>query len=605
MTNMIVKHFFLVLAITLLLYVGNSEAGWKFWKKEETTTTTTTTTTTIPSVQSVTPTKATIIGGPTVPAINPANSGPTIGQNGAQQNVGNNARPSARPNRPNPGTEVGLDIVAPKPNRPGIGGGNGQTYRDWAVDFAGAGEPARNQPSRTPGQGLATNGGQTRPSSPTDSRPTSVSGNIPIQPTQPSVAGSRNTPQPLPQSTSTVPKPTSVQSVHPYITPGSTTATPPARIDQNNPNRPSSGQTWANVVAGGAHGPVSPTSSPRQPGYPGENERRTMPGAPIRPDQSPQPNRPASPGAAATGSAAAAAGATAITGRVSDSTGKVYSSNPTYSKGNTITDEDLEKLSEALYIKETNNNANQYVTVNLQKQTTGSSPTDQAPQPLLTVNPAAFQIPTIQRVLSIFDNYQLDTHTNEYISPAQREEESLLVDTFLSTNVMSAAMRFLADKGFVRKDYYEYKDMLRRIWFNLFSRGQGKLCCTGFEHVFMAETKQVDSGTEVLGLHNWIFFNAEETKRHIDYLGYIKKTDLGSKGSIVKMHAKFNGYDKPIVSVFIGTSPELEMALYTVCFYARPDGNCPVSLGGTKFNIITHKFRYRGKDLIGTAYPDI
>lgn len=71
------------------------------------------------------------------------------------------------------------------------------------------------------------------------------------------------------------------------------------------------------------------------------------------------------------------------------------------------------------------------------------------------------------------------------------------------------------------------------------------------------------------------------------------------------MHAKFNGYDKPVVTVFIGTSPELEMALYTVCFYARPNGDCLVSLGGTKFNIITRKFRYRGKDLIGTAYPDI
>lgn len=92
----------------------------------------------------------------------------------------------------------------------------------------------------------------------------------------------------------------------------------------------------------------------------------------------------------------------------------------------------------------------------------------------------------------------------------------------------------------------------------------------------------------------------------------IKKSDkckcnllLLQKGSIVKMHVKFNGHDKPVVSMFVGTSPELEMALYTVCFYARPNGNCPVSLGGTKFNIITRKFRYRGKDLIGTAYPDI
>jgi len=144
------------------------------------------------------------------------------------------------------------------------------------------------------------------------------------------------------------------------------------------------------------------------------------------------------------------------------------------------------------------------------------------------VNAEAFQIPTIQRTLSIFDNYQLDTHTNEYISPAQRQEESLLIDTFLSTNVMSAAMRFLADKGFIRKDYYEYKDRLRMIWFNLFSRGKGKIGSTGFEHVFMAETKQVDSNIEVLGLHNWIYFNAEEVKGRADYLSYIKKIDLGN-----------------------------------------------------------------------------
>lgn len=155
--------------ISILIYfVGNSEAGWKFWKKDKETTTTTTTTTPT-SIQPVTtPTKATIVGGPTVPATNTgtivtgANSG--IGVDGARQNARNNVRP----NRPNPGTEVGLDIPVSRPNRPGIGG-NGQNYRDWAVDLTGAGEPVnRNQPSRTPAQGLATNGdSQPRPNSPT------------------------------------------------------------------------------------------------------------------------------------------------------------------------------------------------------------------------------------------------------------------------------------------------------------------------------------------------------------------------------------------------------------------------------------------------------
>lgn len=92
-----------------------------------------------------------------------ANPGSTIGVDGARQNVRNNARPS----RPNPGTEVGLDIAIPKSNKPEIGG-NSQNYRDWAVDLTGAGELVRNQPSRTTAQGLATNGdSQTRPNSPT------------------------------------------------------------------------------------------------------------------------------------------------------------------------------------------------------------------------------------------------------------------------------------------------------------------------------------------------------------------------------------------------------------------------------------------------------
>lgn len=62
---------------------------------------------------------------------------------------------------------------------------------------------------------------------------------------------------------------------------------------------------------------------------------------------------------------------------------------------------------------------------------------------------------------------------------------------------------------------------------------------------------------------------------------------------------------KPVNAMFIGTSPDLEIALYTVCFTMRADQECPVSLGGQKFNIRTHTFRYRGKNLIGSAFPEI
>jgi len=112
----------------------------------------------------------------------------------------------------------------------------------------------------------------------------------------------------------------------------------------------------------------------------GENEHRTTQTRPLQPSQPSQFGRTESPRAATTASVTVTGATTKAAGAVLDSHGKVYSANPIYSKGNTVTDEDLEKLSEALYIKETNN-PNRYVTINLQKQTTSSSPTDEAPQP--------------------------------------------------------------------------------------------------------------------------------------------------------------------------------------------------------------------------------
>lgn len=77
------------------------------------------------------------------------------------------------------------------------------------------------------------------------------------------------------------------------------------------------------------------------------------------------------------------------------------------------------------------------------------------------------------------------------------------------------------------------------------------------------------------------------------------------KGAIVKYRFSLNQINKPVNAMFVGTSPELEVALYTVCFEVRPDKECPISLGGNKLLIRTHTFRYRGKNLIGSAFPEI
>lgn len=58
-------------------------------------------------------------------------------------------------------------------------------------------------------------------------------------------------------------------------------------------------------------------------------------------------------------------------------------------------------------------------------------------------------------------------------------------------------------------------------------------------------------------------------------------------------------------TILVGTLPELEMALYTVCFCARPDIECPVSLGGTKFNLYAHMILYSDKFLLAAEYLNV
>ena len=44
---------------------------------------------------------------------------------------------------------------------------------------------------------------------------------------------------------------------------------------------------------------------------------------------------------------------------------------------------------------------------------------------------------------------------------------------------------------------------------------------------------------------------------------------------------------KPIASMLIGTSPELELALYTLCYLTRAREDCRVRLAGSQFSIKT------------------
>ncbi|KAK3923087.1 Poly(U)-specific endoribonuclease-like protein [Frankliniella fusca] len=263
-------------------------------------------------------------------------------------------------------------------------------------------------------------------------------------------------------------------------------------------------------------------------------------------------------------------------------------------------DQELTALSEKLFDEDISN-PGKNIRLNYQSRTQSNSLRDAAPEPLLTVDAEAFNNPTIKALRQLYDNYIADSSFVESITSTEQKEESEFLDKVLDTRVMTDAMEFLADKGYVQKNKRAYKDLLNSIWFTMYSRGGGIIGSSAFEHVFLGELKK----DEVSGLHNWVYFANEEENHRADYMGYLKKLELGKKSNLLKVHYRWSNVIKPSGSMFVGTSPEMEMALYTVCFLTRPDDRCPMSLGGKTFGIQTYTYRLnrnRGV-VIGSAYP--
>ncbi|KAL1129821.1 hypothetical protein AAG570_012765, partial [Ranatra chinensis] len=220
---------------------------------------------------------------------------------------------------------------------------------------------------------------------------------------------------------------------------------------------------------------------------------------------------------------------------------------------------------------------------------------------LLTVDSKAYEIPTVNKLLKLYDNYVPDATLQEDETPSEKSEEAAFLSALLSTPVIIETKTWLQSNGLTPSNDRGFRQQLEDLWFTVYPRGFKKRSSSGFEHVFLGELKN----GEISGFHNWIFFNHEEKTKKVNYLGWRKIIDFpDKKGSIVKVTFNWTGTNKPTGTIFVGTSPELELALYTVCALAKPNRKCPISLGGKKFNLQTYTFIYKdNKTVISSAYP--
>lgn len=163
-----------------------------------------------------------------------------------------------------------------------------------------------------------------------------------------------------------------------------------------------------------------------------------------------------------------------------------------------------------------------------------------------------------------------------------------------------------------------FKEYLRQIWLGFYNRGGGIQGSSGYEHVFLGEK----NGNSISGYHGWVKYYQDEKAGRVNYLGYITSTNLGEvyllclllhllyelillpQSTLLEVPMSWDGIYKSLNSLTVSNSPELELAIATVCFLARPNAVCPVMGGnGTPYGYQTYTQSYNGKTYVGSAYP--
>lgn len=212
-----------------------------------------------------------------------------------------------------------------------------------------------------------------------------------------------------------------------------------------------------------------------------------------------------------------------------------------------------------------------------------------------------FERKTYKTFKALLDNYELECGEQEVVTNEERKENRDFIDAIMETDVMQEAHRYLVEKNKAPKDEIEFKRLLYKTWFSLVRRTKGDrdFDSSSFEHVFVGEGRE----DHFIGLHNWIQFYLQEKAGNIDYHGYFRRETVKDDEHFRLIALQFNWRGekgKPMSSCFLGTSPEFEIAAYTVCFLSGKHGrNMDIQLGEYEVEISCLPL---GRDCIGTAY---
>ncbi|XP_053313705.1 uridylate-specific endoribonuclease [Spea bombifrons] len=284
----------------------------------------------------------------------------------------------------------------------------------------------------------------------------------------------------------------------------------------------------------------------------------------------------------------------------SDSSGSGHEKN----KGTDISNQEIKEISELMYKLDVNKAAKSDIILNKQSMAEHTrNQDDLSEQPLYQyVNEDIFQRPTYSKFIKLTNNYIRKTGTAETYTAEELKEHQDFLEEIMKTKLMKELYNFFHKKGLYKTEK-EFVDDLEKMWFGLYCRSSGEADSSGFEHVFMGEVKK----GKVSGFHSWIRFYLLEKEGIMDYYSYNYDGPWSDYPDLLGQQFHWDGFYKEVGSQFIGSSPEFDLGLYTLCFISRPGKKCKISLGGHELGIQTYEWTKttygNGKKYIGTAYP--
>jgi len=251
-------------------------------------------------------------------------------------------------------------------------------------------------------------------------------------------------------------------------------------------------------------------------------------------------------------------------------------------RGQTITDEEIRVISDQIWQADSNRITGSDVQYNVN----GAK--------LFTYVNEARLTGTYARMIALFDNYVPNTGVADQCGTTCQNERNAFLDAILNTQPIILLHNWLFGKGLAAQSQAAFKEELRQYFFLAYTRSGGPLDSSGFEHVFLGE---IDGG-QTKGYHNWVSAYFDEKAGDFVY-GSHQGT---CANEVLKFSFRWLTYQKPVSSLFVRTSPELEIALYTLCLRTR-NGNCPTRRNGVNLALTVWDMSGLPKT-IGSAYPN-